>query len=231
MEEGEGCSDGCQVETSADDEAFEQAPVSDDAQSKETGDSRGSPYFSSVTDVASTMKASEGIELPYSAVVLIAMAISQSAHKKLSLGNICEVILQKFPYYQKHETVLRRSVRHNLGVNDCFVKVSLECYPQGEADDHKECLWKLDSSSAEMFKYDTLSSPRQRHFYYELSEKPYAEATTPPPVLLDELSSSPPPLKLTASSLTEEHMSSPRLCSATSEPYYTVSLNSFLLDS
>ncbi|XP_028287552.1 forkhead box protein B1-like [Parambassis ranga] len=44
--------------------------------------------------------------------------------EKLNLGSIYRAMEQQFPYLRSRGTGWRNSVRHNLSVNDCFVKVS-----------------------------------------------------------------------------------------------------------
>ena len=70
---------------------------------------------------------------PYSYVALIAMAISNAPDGRMTLADIYRYISDKFPYFRLDSDPARRdgcdagrwqnSVRHNLSLNDCFVRV------------------------------------------------------------------------------------------------------------
>ena len=54
---------------------------------------------------------------------LISKAILSSPQQKLVLGDIYSFILTHFPYFRNKGSGWRNSVRHNLSLNDCFVKM------------------------------------------------------------------------------------------------------------
>ena len=54
---------------------------------------------------------------------LISKAILSSPQQKLVLGDIYSYILTNYPYFKNKGPGWRNSVRHNLSLNDCFVKM------------------------------------------------------------------------------------------------------------
>lgn len=57
-------------------------------------------------------------------IALIAKVILSSPSQKLNLASIYRAMEEQFPYLKSRGPGWRNSVRHNLSVNDCFVKVS-----------------------------------------------------------------------------------------------------------
>lgn len=53
---------------------------------------------------------------------LIAEAILSSPEKKLVLSDIYSYILTRYPYFRTKGSGWRNSIRHNLSLNDCFIK-------------------------------------------------------------------------------------------------------------
>ncbi|XP_019374128.1 PREDICTED: forkhead box protein Q1, partial [Gavialis gangeticus] len=79
----------------------------------------------------------------YSYIALIAMAIRDSAGGRLTLAEINDYLMSRFPFFRGAYTGWRNSVRHNLSLNDCFVKVLRDpARPWG-----KDNYWMLNPSS------------------------------------------------------------------------------------
>ena len=130
----------------------------------------------------------DDIKPPYSYIALIAMAISQSPNKMLTLGEICDYIIQQFSYYRKRWPSWQNSIRHNLSLNDCFIKVPREYGSTGKGN-----FWKLHPASSEMFKNGSFLRRRYR-FLHQLPQKPYAEGIAVASPAIYESMTIPPPL-------------------------------------
>ncbi|CAI5441311.1 unnamed protein product [Caenorhabditis angaria] len=129
----------------------------------------------------------------YSYIALIAMAILNAPDKKLTLSQICDFIMNRFAYYKEKFPAWQNSIRHNLSLNDCFVKV-----PREPGNPGKGNYWALDPAAEDMF--DNGSFLRRRKRYKKTSEEHHQEMPRipyppflPPAILLPTM---PAPLQI-----------------------------------
>jgi hypothetical protein len=122
----------------------------------------------------------------HSYIGLIAMAILSSPESKLVLSDIYQYILDNYPYFRSRGPGWRNSIRHNLSLNDCFIKA-------GRSANGKGHYWAVHPANVEDFKKGDFRRRKaqrkvRKHMGLAVDEEG-GDSPSPPPV-----SSSPPPL-------------------------------------
>uniref|UniRef100_A0A8C8JKH8 Fork-head domain-containing protein n=1 Tax=Oncorhynchus tshawytscha TaxID=74940 RepID=A0A8C8JKH8_ONCTS len=84
---------------------------------------------------------------PYSYIALIVMAIQSSPTKRLTLAEIYQFLQARFPFFRGSYQGWKNSVRHNLSLNECFIKL-----PKGLGRPGKGHYWTIDPGSEFMFE-------------------------------------------------------------------------------
>ncbi|XP_078731987.1 forkhead box protein Q1-like [Lampetra fluviatilis] len=95
---------------------------------------------------------------PYSYIALIAMALRDSASGRLTLAEINDYLIARFDFFRGSYTGWRNSIRHNLSLNECFVKVLRDpSRPWG-----KDNYWMLNPASEYTFADGVFRRRRKR---------------------------------------------------------------------
>lgn len=125
--------------------------------------------------VSTTKKSGSGIRRtekpPYSYIALIVMAIQQSPTKRLTLSEIYSFLQQKFAFFRGTYQGWKNSVRHNLSLNECFIKL-----PKGIGRPGKGHYWTIDPQCEYMFEEGSYRR-RPRGFRRKCNLKSYSTPT------------------------------------------------------
>lgn len=108
----------------------------DESAQLERGESPGSETKADCSD--------PDVKPTHSYIALIAMAILSCPNKKMILGDIYQYISDNFPYYRNKDKSWRNSIRHNLSLNECFIKA-------GRSENGKGNYWAIHPANLEDF--------------------------------------------------------------------------------
>ncbi|KAI1301366.1 Forkhead box protein B1 [Halotydeus destructor] len=133
----------------------------------------------------------------HSYIGLIAMAILSAQEKKMVLSDIYQHILDHYPYFRNRGPGWRNSIRHNLSLNDCFIKSGRSANGKGHywaihpanIDDFQKGDFRRRKAQRKVRKHMGLSVPED-----EDSQSPSSTPTPRPMMAFDQMG--PGPLQL-----------------------------------
>lgn len=114
----------------------------------------------------------------HSYIGLIAMAILSNPEMKLVLSDIYQYILDNYSYFRTRGPGWRNSIRHNLSLNDCFIKA-------GRSANGKGHYWSIHPANVEDFKkgdFRRRKAQRKVRRHMGLSVDDDNDSNSPPPL-------------------------------------------------
>ncbi|KFM59206.1 Forkhead box protein B1, partial [Stegodyphus mimosarum] len=107
------------------------------------------------------------------------MAILSCPEKKMVLSDIYQYILDQYPYFRNRGPGWRNSIRHNLSLNDCFIKA-------GRSANGKGHYWAIHPANIEDFKKGDFRRRKaqrkvRKHMGLAVPDDDDSPAPTPPP--------------------------------------------------
>lgn len=97
-------------------------------------------------------------------IALISMAIQSAPDQKMLLSEIYQWISARFPFFRVEDNSWRNSVRHNLSLNECFVK-------SGRSKTGKGNYWSIHPANMEDFSNGDYRRRRARRLVRKCDEE------------------------------------------------------------
>ncbi|XP_077989581.1 uncharacterized protein LOC144443868 [Glandiceps talaboti] len=119
----------------------------------------------------------------HSYIGLIAMAILGAKDKKLVLSDIYQYILDNYAYFRTRGPGWRNSIRHNLSLNDCFIK-------SGRSANGKGHYWAIHPANVDDFQkgdFRRRRAQRKVRKHMGLSVPDDEDSPSPPPTTVTPL--------------------------------------------